>query len=163
MKESHKILFGFTLFVYGLIIGNNYICTAQTISSGATFSPNTGNYVFGIIGNTLSFSSKNLVFPGFVSPKIDNNIRADNFESLNIRVFPNPVEDILNVDIANFSKNETVFVRIYNAYGFSVLEKSFDISRFDINISDFHEGIYFLTFTAVNSKNPVKKLKILKI
>jgi hypothetical protein len=155
-KIMQKILFVFIFSAF--VILNN--CFTQTISSGATFSGNSGNYVFGIIGNTFSISSKNLVFPGFSSEKINKN---ENSGLLNINTFPNPVSDILNVEISDFQKNETISIKIFDISGSLLLKKSFDIRNFDIDFSNFREGIYFLEFVNNNNIRSERMIKVLKI
>jgi hypothetical protein len=158
MQQFQNILF--RIFISVFFFGFLNFCEAQTISAGATFSVNSGNYVFGIIGISFSGSSKNLVLPGFSTETINSN---KNSVELNINTFPNPVSDILKIEIPNLSKTETVSVTIFDISGLSVYEKWFDIKNFDIDFSHFRTGIYFLEISTDKNIRTITKIKVVKI
>ena len=72
--------------------------------------------------------------------------------SLELTVFPNPTQDVLNVRFESFPEAEGD-VNIYDSMGKVVFTKNVDMEKtvsLPINISDFHNGVYFMK---VKSKN----------
>lgn len=60
----------------------------------------------------------------------------------NIKIFPNPVQDILNIELTD---NEHVIVRLFDSNGKLQIEKLMDNSD-NINVSRLTKGMYFLNF-----------------
>ncbi len=77
-------------------------------------------------------------------------------EKLNIKVFPNPVKDILNVENLN---GDELLIEVLNLKG-DVLLTQRDISRrIQIDLNNLFSGVYFLR---MSSGNNITHLKILK-
>jgi hypothetical protein len=62
-------------------------------------------------------------------------------ENGNIVVYPNPADDIINIEIANI--NYTV-IEIYNISGKLIYNKGFNSKSEKIDISGFQRGIYLV-------------------
>ncbi|NOX46076.1 MAG: T9SS type A sorting domain-containing protein [Chlorobi bacterium] len=93
----------------------------------------TGNYSGGL--NYFSGSA----FPGV------NALNKTNKNNFNITVFPNPVSDILNVQVSGFDENDKIKIEVSDIFGrleFSILSNG--ESTFKIQMQDFRQGIYFL-------------------
>ncbi len=90
---------------------------------------------------------------------ISNAEIIDSKNVINISIYPNPVADILQIDLATISKNERV--ELYNAYGILVLSKRLINIKNDINVSKLNNGIYHLQIVEKNkiilTKNIIKK------
>jgi len=68
-----------------------------------------------------------------------NNISADN----NIRVYPNPVNDVLNIS----SDSEIISVSIVNTTGKVAIEAAGSGNEISVNVTDVPAGIYMLRMT----------------
>jgi Ig-like domain CHU_C associated/Secretion system C-terminal sorting domain/FG-GAP-like repeat len=79
----------------------------------------------------------------------------ETFELLNLKVFPNPVKDILNL---SFDK-EISNVSIFNVLGQEVISKSIKENESKIDMSRLPSGTYFLK---IYSDNLVKTVKVIK-
>ncbi len=66
-----------------------------------------------------------------------------NQSDFDIKIFPNPANDILTVYCKNNNANSNQII-IYNIAGQEVYKNSFNASQFKISIADFMEGVYFV-------------------
>jgi len=81
-----------------------------------------------------------------------------NNNSLSATVYPNPVDDILNIEL---TKNGEYTILLYDITGNAILEKRISGTYTGINISSFKSGIYFLKI--INTKDHTfKDLKFIK-
>lgn len=71
-------------------------------------------------------------------------------QAIEYKVFPNPAQDVVNINCKNSNNNQ---VLIYNITGQVVYNNMFYTSQFKINTSDFKEGIYFIKIS-----NKIQKL-----
>ncbi len=78
-----------------------------------------------------------------------------NFEINKLKIYPNPVNDILSIS----SDNEIAVVSIYNLLGQEVLSKSVNNHETSINITNLPAGNYLVKVT---SGNETKTAKIIK-
>jgi hypothetical protein len=58
----------------------------------------------------------------------------------NIKVYPNPVKDVLNIEANNFSNKNII---IYNSLGQIVLSADFT-NNLRLNLNSFKKGIYLV-------------------
>jgi PKD repeat protein len=63
-----------------------------------------------------------------------------------ILIYPNPANDILNINMVNYGKND-VKIEIYNSMGALVKTMNGNTSVLSINMSDEVSGIYYVTLT----------------
>ncbi len=96
---------------------------------------------------------------------IDENATVATDEVLNennVRVFPNPTSDLLNVQFDKAPK-ERLFVSIFNAQGQELLRRQFDNTESGIQFSmaDLASGMYFV---ALRTQNAIltRKVSVLK-
>ncbi|MEO8148939.1 MAG: ELWxxDGT repeat protein [Bacteroidia bacterium] len=73
-----------------------------------------------------------------------------------ISVYPNPVTDILNI---NAKDNKIESFKIHNSIGKLILDKTVNQQNFQIDISQFNSGIYFIQ---VQTKDGMLSAKIIK-
>ncbi|GGE38659.1 hypothetical protein GCM10010832_18670 [Psychroflexus planctonicus] len=76
-----------------------------------------------------------------------------------VQVYPNPVEDIINISIANTLAKENVQIEIYNVVGKQISQTKVNFeenSNYKLNASDLNSGMYFIKIN-LGSKNHVRK------
>lgn len=73
-------------------------------------------------------------------------------------LYPNPVRDILFIDIQN-DNNETLVVQINNLGGKLMLSKNFDNSKIELDFSSYPAGIYIVK---ISCGNKIKVHRIIK-
>lgn len=71
----------------------------------------------------------------------------------NLKIYPNPVNDLLNIDL---ERGEDSSAKIFDSFGKLLLEKTFDFQT-QIDFSNFAQGLYFLEIKNKEGK-AVKKL-----
>lgn len=79
------------------------------------------------------------------------NINSSNY--LAFKVFPNPVQDILNVIIPPL--NQPVTFRVFNISGVKIMEESVTLLKVDI----LESGVYFLEISSSRAAQVVKFIK----
>ena len=86
------------------------------------------------------------ISPALSTPGFDN----DNF-----RAYPNPVENVLNLDYTQNISN----VAIFNLVGQQVFSKSINADKYQVDMSNLSAGAYIVKVTA---DNQIKTLKVIK-
>ncbi|MCK5169036.1 MAG: T9SS type A sorting domain-containing protein, partial [Bacteroidales bacterium] len=86
-----------------------------------------------------------------------NNKQIDN--SINVKIYPNPAQDILNIDIQDQSFNNYRYT-IFDTFGRIYLENYSSDS--EINISNLNPGIYFIKISDSNGGNTTKKFIVIR-
>ncbi|MEM7102933.1 MAG: serine hydrolase [Bacteroidota bacterium] len=61
-----------------------------------------------------------------------------------LRIFPNPVNDFINLEISNFTNSGTV--KVLNANGQMLFESYIDSAQFSFDVSSLKSGVYLLQF-----------------
>lgn len=84
-----------------------------------------------------------------------NPTSVKDFETNNISLYPNPVKDILNIDINSLIDTK---IKIYNLNGELVLQKDC-INNKQINLNEFTNGIYLVQI--INKKEIINKKVII--
>lgn len=73
-----------------------------------------------------------------------------------VSIFPNPTNDILNIDLNHNKYRGLKNVEIYSVLGETVFGKKFQIGNsYSIDISNFDPGLYFLKIVDMETKNVV--------
>lgn len=90
----------------------------------------------------------------FEEVKQCETVGINEIEKEDIKIFPNPASDILNID----SKHEINSIRIFNSNGKLCLNQNNGNIEI-VNISELSSGIYFIE---LSTKDFVKKLKFIK-
>ena len=131
--------------------------TAGTLNNAASAQTGLSNLVQGIYKYELKVTD-NLGAVGKDTVQVTVNAAI---EELN--VYPNPVKEILNVEIYSFIKNEKISFILLNENGSKVYENntvvlSGNMSVFKIDMSKLKAGIYFLKVDYRNYSTQVKKI-----
>jgi Animal haem peroxidase/Secretion system C-terminal sorting domain/HYR domain/Lectin C-type domain len=86
-----------------------------------------------------------------------------NFKGLTeVRVYPNPVSDIVNIDLSNY-KNQPVEIYLYNYLGQQLLVEKVENasnSAFEMNVAPFQAGNYMVRVKSKGKRDVMKSLII---
>lgn len=144
-----------------------YVGTAQILITEAT-DLNEYTYVsqeINYIGSDIPDSASILVSSGDISDPVGENSKlwidnlnfADhtatiNTPELSFSVFPNPAQDILNVQLTN---KTPIKIKIYNTYGKEVMQSDQE----QIDISSLSPGVYYLHLSSQGNNGVTKFFK----
>ena len=106
------------------------------------------------LGNNCQYEIRDsiLIAPCYVSTQEEKN-------TVDVKVFPNPASDFIQIEMTERGSIETAFCSIYNVNGQLLLEKKLTSFQEKINIQHLLNGIYFLqiqTEEGVLSKKFIK-------
>lgn len=82
--------------------------------------------------NQGSFQSQN------ASPIDCDNLSSVEFETTSLHIYPNPVQDMLNIN----SGQNIINIKVYNIKGQILKSKSLKTNKTQVNFRDFSKGIY---------------------
>ncbi len=100
--------------------------------------------------------------------EIDELYECDGISSIHnfnkdqvLKISPNPVKDILQVELLEDLSTKTLNLGIYNASGKLIHEASVHNGSYEIDVSQLNQGFYFLRLGSENGLNlPYKFIKI---
>lgn len=128
-------------------------CDTNSSISGATFQSYmptvSGNYAVEITSGTCTEVSDCFVF---------DTLGLDDFLATQIKVFPNPVKTILNVEISD-NTSENIAFDLFDVSGKLVVQKSITKQEISLDMKNLPSGIYFLK---VSSSKKTGTYKIVK-
>lgn len=132
-----------------------YICFSQThtpnvtVSSGGDFKLIGYAQISWTLGDfqTETYSKNELILTqGFLQSNlyVEDPVSFEEIDDVEIKVFPNPVKDILNIQI-NTEGNQKILWELINQNG-SVIEtsKQYNSKNSKINFTSYKSGIYFV-------------------
>jgi YVTN family beta-propeller protein len=79
-------------------------------------------------------------------------------EATEMKVFPNPVKDFLQIQTKTKAK-EVIHISIFNAMGKLLFVKQYQDINFEIDFTDFTDGLYFVK---IKTGDNTQRIKILK-
>jgi len=79
------------------------------------------------------------------------------FDEKLFRVFPNPAQDFLQIEISEFIENEILEVSLLSIEGKTIISNQYTQKNSSINTASLNSGIYFLKLK-YNNKSYVKKI-----
>ena len=138
--------------------GVDYEIKNPNIAKGAGF-----NLIEGIKKDTtfvtVSYSGKSVQIPIKVIDadtlfaqgikEVKNN--SKNEHTLNFNIYPNPANDKITIENISINSIKDEVMTIYNIQGQLIIQKRMQQRKFDINITDFVQGVYIVTLS--NSKD----------
>lgn len=76
-----------------------------------------------------------------------------------VSVYPNPIKqsDVISVEL-NFTPNEGDRIVVYNIYGTELLSLPVNVTKVQLQISDFKEGTYVIKYNGLNFSRSFKML-----
>ena len=150
----------------GVVIGNPSFGTTETISSWTALEvpityytsdvPDSATILF-VTGAYIQHTEStmyvdNLSFDGFV-----NSISEKTLENTFFNLYPNPVSDIITLNIDN-TNNADLTLNIYNVTGELISSETLQQNQQQINIGNLNNGIYFFE---IKSKEWTEKQKLI--
>lgn len=134
------------------------VCIVQT-----GFSQNKVSYTYDAAGNrtnrTIVMQSKSTAQPGGNEQIERTTSFSETLADITVRIYPNPTEGRIRIEIANLPKDETADLSLYSLSGQLIVSKK-DITSFEeIDISGHRKGVYILKIKAGKQKTEWKIIK----
>lgn len=126
--------------------------TGDTINNISNLSP--GDY-------TLCIKDRNLCIHCDTA-HVGFNVSVKNLSEKNFTIFPNPVNEILYINISGINFKVDVKISITNQIGQNVYEKVYSQKEVSIPTANFDEGIYYLQIQDVQG-NDLLRAKVVLI
>lgn len=111
----------------GLTRNTKYYVRLLTVCSSGTSS----------YSNTISFTTTNSKGPDVGEPMLSE-------EEMELHVFPNPAQDVVNIKLIPANEEDHCQVIITNAIGKVMIETSFDRHETSIPVGHLAKGVYFV-------------------
>ena len=128
-------------------------------ASGASFQ-NSSGYISFTIGECITstlVSSEAILTQGFLQTKLQNGVPVINLPEIEISVFPNPVKDLL---ILQIGEHHGFHYMLYNILG-ELIERGLVLDeRTEIDFSALTPAVYILRVT--DNKEEVRLFQIVK-
>lgn len=138
------------------------LCFAQEVvsSSGDYFSNSNGSISFtvGEVAIETITTGSNAITQGFHQTNLGVLSVGDIEDDLAIKVFPNPVSELLQVTLTNYTDKS---YRLFDITGRLVTQKTFKKQQSEINLSPYVSGIYILALYDENNKR-INTYRIIK-
>lgn len=80
-------------------------------------------------------------------------------DNININIFPNPVNDVLYIEISEFQTNENIIYEIFDFNGKKIEKNNINSSNTSINFYNFNPGSYILRISNKTSQQEFKVIK----
>ena len=162
MRQQRLILF--TIFILGLVQTTGLQAQEAIPASGSIASGSGGSvsYTIGQLFFNTGTGINGSVAEGVQQPyEISVMVGIEEADGINLtsRAFPNPVTDLLILEV-EFLDNEKYFFQLYDMLGRLLVSKNLTDIRTSIPMQDLPPTTYFLNVT-VNQK-VVKTFKIIK-
>ncbi len=156
MKANLEIIF-FLFFSFLLNAQSNF-----TSGSGELKGP--GGYTsqsIGQIAYTTYQSDSGRVNQGVIQPYQISVVSGEEILDINLslKAFPNPVSNILNLEIMNFENQELTY-QLFDLNGRLLSSKKIQQSMTEISTADLPPATYFLRI--IDQDKPLKSFKIVK-
>jgi hypothetical protein len=157
---------GFSFLTYNIYRGatpNNMTLLAQLASTNFTYSdlnPLTGNNYYkveAVRNSSCSPTQKAITYLSSVSNQVNLNPLGINDVAANqVSIYPNPMEDVLMIDLGRTYKNITIAVK--NVLGSTVLTETYKNSdKLELN-QNLKKGIYFIDVNVDGNHLTTKKV-----
>ncbi|MCK4662154.1 MAG: T9SS type A sorting domain-containing protein [Bacteroidales bacterium] len=165
MKHIKFVIFIIFLVFLFTNIKAQYSNIAEVLSSGGGESTKGIYRNFGVIGETFVNSSVtednyNTSIGFLYASDIGTGINEVNFNNQFISIFPNPANEIINIEIKS-QKIKSFDAEMYDIQGKLVFMKQYKSNLINIDISDLSKGIYLLKLKD-ETGNIIKTKKIVK-
>ena len=109
--------------------------------------------------NGLDYMLLHNLYYLFVPYKWISSVGIDeqsNFDALDVKLYPNPANDILTVEVKNISNSKAEII-LYNAIGQHVYQSSFT-GKQQIDVSSLPQGIYLLQINDIEGNRIERKI-----
>lgn len=149
-----------TFLLLGLVVCTSGLISAQSISpdviatAGEFYSNASGSISWTLgepMGETYESANNNLT-QGFQQPWDFGTGVSTTQTPVNADVYPNPTSDVVNLQFGDNS-NGLYVIEVYNTLGQSLSASQFSATpsaRATVSLTDFADGIYFITVRKVD-------------
>ena len=149
-----------TLSVSSISTVNWYASSNSTISIGTgtnyiTPLLSAGTYSYYAEASTCTTSATRTEIT--VTVNICTGISNTNFENKTIKVYPNPTQNVLFIELENL--NVTTHLDVLNALGEIVMKENLTTQNTTLNTQQLANGLYFLKLTQNNNQQLIKFIK----
>jgi len=165
LNPSEKILVGGAFTTYNGVTENRIIRLNTDGNKDTAFATGTGfnDYVGSIVlhsdgkifvgGNFTTYQDSN-ESASLIALHSETNLATENFTNANgVSLYPNPVKDILNIDLLDNTSISSV--KIYDLQGKLLLEKASN----DIDVSSLSAGLYLIKIATEKGEFTKKFIK----
>ena len=160
MKQ--KLLIVFSILGFGTASGQQI--SSDLISSAGNYDSNEQIQLTWSIGETFTetiSSSENLLTQGFQQSNLNiSSVGEYIIHGLEIRIFPNPTQDIVNIYIQNNENNKLNYL-VTDINGKTLINapigKNESIKQIDF--TNIIPGVYIITFTSKKQKQSFQIIK----
>jgi len=128
----------------------------------AVHSQNTVSYGYDAAGNRISrvITLSTLRSSNEEQPKSEEEVYSEVLKDFTVKIYPNPTKGELTVDIAQLPKGKTASLRLYNAQGKFILQKTgLSGGSERLNISKQPKGIYLMKIATKDASTEWKIIK----
>ena len=159
VKSKKSILSGWII----LYSSFNMMCQSNSVASGNNINSAGGSvsYSIGQIDYISASSINGNINQGVQQPLeiyIVTNIKDENIKLI-ASVYPNPIIDLLNLEIGNIELTG-LFYRVTDIQGKFISESAIMGPKTTIQINDYSNGTYFLTVS--KNESTLQTFKIIK-
>ncbi len=147
-----KILIIISIFTFTWASAQVEVRKSSLSTGGGSSNVGTTHLVFtvGEIAVQEHTQSSVHLSEGFIGPDIAQLLDIEDYASLEgVHVFPNPVKDMLRVDLPDQEGNYSVY--LFDLQGKILLSKSVD-SDFQLNMSTYPTAVYLLSIIDYRQK-----------
>ncbi len=139
------------LFIFPIICFSQTITPNAMVSSAVEYTDSIADiqisWTLGDFQTDTYTKDQLTVTQGFLQSNfnITSVVKFEDFSNIELKVFPNPVVDILNIQVKSENKQEIVW-ELINQYG-SIIKTSREYQnnqKYQINFTSFESGIYFI-------------------
>ena len=118
------------------------------------------NYSANTLTITTDFNTTTANFPSIALIELSGSVKINEYEAQNdFKLFPNPTNGILNINLSKFKQNNTSII-IINAIGQVVFTERIVTENSSFNINNLIAGVYFVNL--IDSKGNIAVKKIIK-
>jgi hypothetical protein len=151
---QRAIVIFFVLFLFNAALTKAQSLTPTVINSGGVSAANGDYYLTGTIGEVAIETHSRIeatVIQGFQQPLIDLGVFVfEPGQDYEIRIFPNPTLQILNIDIKGLQ--DKMRLRIYDLIGHLLLEKQLETEIQKVDIGNLASGAFILKLSDKNNR-----------
>ena len=151
-------------FLLGWLATNLHAQSHTDAAGGNATGPGgSSSYSIGQIDFTRQTGTTGVLILGVQQPFEINHYTGikDQLYEINALVFPNPVSDVLKIQV-NDPGHEVLSYELIDVSGKSIVKNRMSGTLTELNISDMPDGIYFLKISTAENKMKTFKLVINK-
>ena len=127
----------------------------------ALHAQNTVSYGYDAAGNRIS---RVIYVPGLKSASVEEeeqpaSVYSEMLADIELKIYPNPTDGLLNVEIHNLPDGKTADIRVYNLSGQMLVSRGKVAGFTDIDLSGQPQGTYLMKITAGEYQTEWKIIK----